>query len=218
MTTPSFPWQPDGGSQRETIACLNFGGELGLYQAGFRDGAEVLMEALERQKHGQDLLVYPLVYCLRHSVELALKMVIRDARLLLDKPGSFPDGHRLHDLWNTARPLLEEIWKNDRKAFDRIAGVIDDLRSMDPEGEGFRYPVTTKNAKGNPRAPTIDPTLRHLDLRKLYDDVVEVLDLLEAGDSGIDAHAEYKAEMEAERRQYLDEIAAENREYYSDDY
>lgn len=196
-----------------TIACLSFGGDLHLYQAGFCDGAEALIETLERQEHGQDLLVYPLVYCLRHAVELALKMAIRGARQLLDKPGDFPDGHLLHNLWNTARPLLEQVWKDDKKAFDRVSGVVEDLRLIDAEGEGFRYPVTTKKmAMANRRLPTIDPNLRHLDLRKLHDDVSEVLNLLVGADTGIDVYAGYKADMEAEHRQYLDEMAADYRE------
>lgn len=227
MTPTSFPWQPDEGSEMATIACLNFGGDLRLYYAGFRDGAKALIETLERQEHGQDLLVYPLAYCLRHAVELALKMVIRGARHLLEEPGDFPDGHLLHNLWNTARPLLEQVWKDDKKAFDRVNGVVEDLRLIDTEGEGFRYPVTTKKkAMANRRVPTIDPNLRYLDLRKLYDDVSEVLNLLHGADTGIDVYAGYKADMEAEHGQYLDEMAgemradmaAEYREYYRDRY
>lgn len=231
MTSTPFPWQPDKGSEIATIACLNFAGDLHLYHRGFRNGAEALIETLERREHGQDLLVYPLVYCLRHAVELALKMVIRGARNLLDEPGDFPDEHLLHNLWNTARPLLEEIWKDDKKAFDRVAGVVEDLRLIDPDGEGFRYPVTTKKkAAANRRVTTIDPNLRHLDLRKLFDDVSDVLNLLDGADTGLDAYAGYKADMEAEHRHYLDEMeanyyreyenemAAAYREYYSDEY
>lgn len=212
VASASFPWQPDEGSDIATIACLNFASDLHLYHAGFRDGAEALLETLERQQHGQDLLVYPLVYCLRHAVELGLKMVIRGARQLLDEPGDFPDGHYLHNLWNTARPLLEQIWKDDRDAYERVARVVESLRLVDPEGEGFRYPVTTrKKATAGLRVPTIDPTLRHLDLRKLYDDVSEVLNLLDGADTGIDVYAGYKAEMREEWASYEEDLAAEMR-------
>lgn len=214
MTSSAYPWQPDESSDVAAIACLNFASDLHLYQAGFRAGAEAMLETLERQGHGQDLLVYPLVYSLRHAVELALKMVIRGARHLLDEPGDFPDGHDLQNLWQTARPLLSRIWADERPAFERLAGVVEYLRLIDPEGEGFRYPVTTKKrASGYERLPTIDPDLRHLDLRKLFDDVTEVLTLLEGADTGIDVYAGYKAEMKAEHGQYMAEMAAE----YHDD-
>lgn len=195
-----------------TIACLNFASDLHLYHVGFRDGAKALIETLERERHGQDLLVYPLVYCLRHAVELALKMVIRGARHLLDEAGDFPDGHHLHKMWNTARPLLEQIWKNDRDSFDQVARVVESLRLIDPEGEGFRYPLTTKKkATVGVRVPTIDPALHHLDLRKLYDDVGEVLNLLDGADTGIDVYAGYKAEMREAYGSYEDDVAGEMR-------
>jgi hypothetical protein len=195
-----------------SIACLNYAGDLQLYFSGFRDGAKALIDTLERQEHGQDLLVYPLVYCLRHSVELALKMVIYAARGLLDEPGDFPDGHRLENLWSTARPLLERIWQDDRESFDRVAGVVASLRLLDPEGEGFRYPLTTKKrATANRRVPTLDPGLRNLDLRKVYDDVTAVLDLLDGADTGIDVYAGYKADMRHEYRHHYEDEAAEMR-------
>ncbi len=184
-----------------TIACLNFGGDLHLYHSGFRDGAEALIETLERQGRGQDLLVYPLVYCLRHAVELALKMVIRGARQLLDEAGDFPDRHQLHTLWGTARPLLERIWEDDRAAFLKVEQTIESLRLIDPEGEGFRYPVTTRSKRtAHQRVPTIDPALRQLDLRRLYDEVCEVLMMLDGADTGIDVYSSYKADMEEEFR------------------
>jgi hypothetical protein len=214
MTSTPLPWQPDERSDMATIACLNFSVGLHIYYSGFRDGAEAILETLERQEHGQDVLVYPLVYCLRHAVELALKMVIRGARHLLDEQGDFPDGHRLHYLWDTARPLLEQIWKDDKRSFDRVASVVGDLTVIDPEGEGFRYPLTTKKkAVENRRVPTIDPQLRNLDLRKLFDDVSEVLNLLDGADTGLDVYAGYKAEMQAEYRQYAAEAAEDYREY-----
>lgn len=228
VTSPSFPWQPDEGSDIPTIACLNFASsDLHLYQAGFRGGAAALIETLERERHGQDLLVYPLVYCLRHAVELALKMVIRGARDLLDEAGDFPDGHHLHNLWNTARPLLQQIWKDERDSIDLVERVVESLRLIDPEGEGFRYPVTTKKkATARRRVATIDPTLRYLDLRKLYDDVSEVLNLLDGADTGIDVYAGYKAEMSEAYGSYKDdaeaslraEMEAEYRDHYRDEY
>lgn len=197
-----------------TIACLNFGDGLHLYHAGFRAGAEALIESLEREHHGQDLLVYPLVYCLRHAAEVALKMVIRGARNLLDEPGGFPDGHQLHHLWDTARPLLRQIFGDDQESFKRVATMIESLRALDPECEAFRYPVSTKrSALAGRRQPTLDPTIRHLDLRRLYDDVCDVLDLLDGADSAIDVYAEYKAEHRRHQEEMAAEAHAEYRQY-----
>src|SRR5688572_23902166 len=116
------------------VACLNFGGELHLYGTGFREGADTLLAVLREQEHSQDMLVYPLVYCLRHAVELSLKQVIRAARRYLDEfPGDFPDGHNLSNLWNTCKPLLRKIWPDD-PAFRTVEAAVNALRRLDPEG------------------------------------------------------------------------------------
>jgi hypothetical protein len=212
--TPAVhPWQPNKNSSKTTVADLSVGG-LYRYQEGFRSGAQALMESLRQNPVTVDLIAYPLVYCLRHAVELTLKMVIRAARGLLDQPGEFPDGHRLDSLWNTARPLLQRIFSGDEEASKRVTTVVESLRLIDPEGEGFRYPVSTKRkATGNRRVPTIDPKIQRLDLGALYRDVNEVLDLLNGADNGIDVYSGYKAEAAAELAQYQYEMDAEHREY-----
>lgn len=69
----TFPWQPTAATPRPETACVNFGSDLQLYAAGFREGAEALLEVVRSTGYNQDLLVYPIVYSLRHSVELLLK-------------------------------------------------------------------------------------------------------------------------------------------------
>ncbi len=182
--------------------------DLGQYCSGFRQGAEDLRAVLRQRGHDQDILVYPLVYCLRHCVELILKQVILASRDLLDEPTvDFPDGHKLGNLWNTCKPLLKQIWSSD-PSYQQVANTIDALESIDPVGEGFRYPVTTK--KRGTRAASLDHRLQKLDLEALYSDVMETIDLLEGADFGIDAHMEWKAEMRAEYDAHEAEMRAEH--------
>jgi hypothetical protein len=214
VPSTSLPWQPNDNSSKAAIAYLSVGGDLYRHQAGFRAGAEALMESLRQNAVTPDLVVYPLVYSLRHAVELALKMVILGARGLLDQPRDFPDGHRLESLWNTASPLLQQVFSNDQEASKRVTTVIESLRLIDPEGEGFRYPVSTRRrATGNQRVPTIDANLQFLDLGALYDDVSDTLDLLDGAETGIDVYSEYKAEFDAEQAHYQYEIQADYREH-----
>ncbi len=211
MTTV-FPWQPDSETPAEFIACLNWRGGFHVYDYGFRRAAELLISSLRSERHGQDALVFPVVYCLRHAVELALKEVIRTGRDLIDEPGDFPDSHSLTDLWNTCRPILVTIWPSDKGSLASLGTTIRYLDTLDPLGEGFRYPVTTK--RGGTRTSSLDPELKRLDLRALFDDVTDTLTLLDGADSGIDAFLGYKAEMMAERA----EMEREMREYYAEEY
>lgn len=188
------------------IACFDFGGDLHLYAAGFREGAEALLEIVKASGHSQDFLVYPIVYSLRHSVELLLKQVIREGRRLVDQPGDFPDGHRLNNLWNTCKPILKQIWPND-PSYAMVESVILRLCALDPEGESFRYPVSTK--KQGVRSSTLDSALRHLDLGALVADVVEVIELLDGADTGIDVYLDAKHDMQEESRAIEREMRAE---------
>ncbi len=187
-------------------ACVSFSGDLGLYAEGYLEGAEALLEVVKKSGENQDLLVYPIVYSLRHAVELLLKQVIRAARLLVDKPGDFPDSHRIEDLWKTCKPLLKSIWPND-PSFATVESVISRLSELDPEGQAFRYPVGTRE-KGV-RAPTLDIDLRHLDLGALVADVGDVIRLLQGADTGIDVYMDGKRDMLDERRQIEREMRAE---------
>jgi len=201
----------------ETV-CVNFGGDLHLYAAGFREGAEALLKVVRATGHDQDLLVYPIVYSLRHAVELLLKQVIRAGRRLVDEPGDFPDCHRLDNLWNTCKPILRRIWPND-PAYATVESVITGLCALDPEGEAFRYPVTTR--RQGVRAATLDRDLRYIDLGALLTDVVEIINLLDGADTGIGVYLEAKDDaIEDERqieREMRAEFEAEMRAEYSDE-
>ena len=215
MDREDFPWQPNGDTDREMVACVNFGGEMHLYASGFEDGAEALYKVLQEQRHGQDLLVYPLVYCLRHAIELALKQVIRGARLLTDDDErGFPHDHNLWRLWSTCSPILKRIWpaEGNESAYFIVENTVRSFRQIDQTGEAFRYPV------GRNWGPTLDPELRHLDLDQLYREVEVTLDLLMGADAGIDFYMDGKREMETERRAMHAEMRAEYEQHYESEY
>lgn len=210
----TFPWQPTSTTSSADISCVSFGHDLHLYALGFRQGAETLLAAVREDRRFRDSLVYPIVYNLRHAVELLLKQVIRAGRHLLDEPGDFPDSHKLDDLWKACKPLLEQIWSDD-PAYETVESAIERLVQLDPEGEAFRYPLTRKR-KGE-RQPTIDPELQRLDLGALAADVLGAIDLLDGADTGIDVHADWQREMLEEGRRIEAEMQAEMRAEFADE-
>ena len=214
----TFPWQPTAARTVPETVCVNSGGDLHLYAAGFRKGAEALLEVVRSIGHGQDLLVCPIVYSLRHSVELLLKQVTRAGRRLVDEPGDFPDGHRLDNLWSTCRPVLKKIWPSD-PSYAKVESVITRLCELDPKGESFHYPVSTR--RQGVRATTLDPDLRHLDLGTLVSEVLEVIQLLNGAGTSIDACMDTKYDMEEEaraiEREMREDFEAQMRAEYADE-
>lgn len=94
--------------------------------------------------------MYPIVYNLRHAIELTLKKVIWSARQLLGESGDFPDGHRLDHLWNTCEPILKRIFPQDQ-SYNIMKSSVERLSQLDPAGEGFRYPLSKgKPERGHP--------------------------------------------------------------------
>ena len=203
-----LPWQPDPQTAERDIAYLAVGADLDVYAAGFREGAEALLEVIRDGGYDRDSLVYPILYNLRHAVELSLKKVIWSARRLMDEPGDFPDGHRLDWLWNTCEPILRRVFPQDQ-SYATMARTVDQLCQLDPAGEGFRYPLSSKEA--GTRSPTLDPKLRQLDLGALFSDVVRIVELLDGADFGMDFFMDAKAEMRQIEREMRAEYEAEMR-------
>lgn len=197
------PWGRRGPTDEfNTLACVNFAWNPWVgYAEGFRRAGQVLVDHLARHGNEQDFLVYPIVFTYRHALEIALKQVISYGRQLLDEQGDFPDTHNLRDLWNTCRSILERVFPGDSDLPDvsrAITYLVNELQSVDPEGDAFRYPVSSK--RGGRRTPTLPGELRHIPLSRFAAEAERVLTWLDGADTAIDVYLDHKREMEAEYR------------------
>ena len=129
-----------------------------------------------------DLKVYPILYCYRHGIELALK------HLLLQIPGLFnqllnPDnltGHSLEKWWNELVPHLNRLYAEAASLYagedgkrrileeqlhpdilSNIGSIVREVSSLDEESTAFRYAL---DRNGN--APLGGK--QHIVLDKLY--------------------------------------------------
>ena len=106
---------------------------------GYRSAGDAMVDwTLE---HGiTDFLVYPIVFCYRHYVELTLK---RLHKIVTRADGSNrPElrGHHLRELWDTVVVDLNgRIDQYERDAFDAAAKLIVELDSVDRKSQSFRY-------------------------------------------------------------------------------
>jgi hypothetical protein len=205
---------PGGPDEWFTAASVNWSWDPMLgYVGGFSRAGRILVDHLAAGDRGeQDFLVYPVVYCYRHAVEIALKGIITEARDLLDEPGGLPSGHRLSDLWNTCKPLMQRVLKDSDAEYEILDRVVGRLDYLDPTGEAFRYPFGIKD-KG--ASPTLPPEVRHIPLGHLAAEVDEALVLLDGADTGLGVYLDRKAENAECAAEMRAEYAAEMRsEYY----
>jgi hypothetical protein len=113
---------------------------LRLYIAGFREGAQILARAVIKGNEDAEFLVYPIVFLYRHCVELLLKRIIRQGRVL---DGAEPTENRQHDLWvlwADAKAVISKHFPNtDTDRPENLDPLIIQLRELDPKSFSFRY-------------------------------------------------------------------------------
>ncbi|MGA2065510.1 MAG: hypothetical protein ABSG86_11100 [Thermoguttaceae bacterium] len=132
-----------------------------VYAAGYKHGADVLVQHVVGTPAAQESLIYPIIFLYRHSLELALKHLILLGWTIMGRDGNgepvtrqskgvaklFRE-HRLSSLWEKCRPVIEHLCPRDSRGDDDAVGdILKQFDGKDPLGQKFRYPADTD---GNP--------------------------------------------------------------------
>jgi hypothetical protein len=145
-----------------------------LYAYGFRRAADILLEHVETRHTSLDVIVFPVVFLLRHHLELAIKIVARDARLLFGVPPPVKPHHRLRELWDEAKELIVRAEGIEPAGLEPIDVAVSQLDAVDSTSTTFRYPETVSGA--NPLLGTTN-----INLLTLRDSLEPAFDMLDAG-------------------------------------
>lgn len=177
---------------------LSLGGPnpFSTYAEGYKKLADIGVEHIAEAHWDVDLLVYPIVYCHRHYLELRFKELIRTASQLLDQNLVSPNVHDLRQLWSTVRPLLETIWPGEQtKAdLDAINDLVEQFSKIDPRSYAFRYPIDTYGNRSL-------PGLQYINVRQVSEVIERVAPTLDGASYAIEEFLDSKGEMLAEARQ-----------------
>ncbi|WP_205648361.1 hypothetical protein [Aeromonas rivipollensis] len=144
-----------GDKDWKANACLNWSHDtIGLYIEGYREAADKLVHNVIESGTNQDILVFPISFLYRQYIELQLKHIIRESRVFLEEGATFPEHHRIGDLWNTANSLMARIIKkHDQSIKDYITEsdvqaiktIITEFVKIDPDSS---HSGTQKIKKG----------------------------------------------------------------------
>jgi hypothetical protein len=134
---------------------------------GFARAAQCLADEVAVGRQGPDPLVWPIVFCYRHYVELALKDLVRtlvdfDFVAAVEKPLR---EHRLPELWNIVRQACERLAVLDER--------IRELDERDPRSFAFRYATTKGGASSQP------PGEIYINIKRFRDGMDEVSFILD---------------------------------------
>lgn len=144
------------------------------YALGFKRAAITLIDQVMTDEDQRDVpneLLYPILFCFRHFVELLLKQLIADYNELMGRVNKIPDKHDIKHLYQKVIPIIDDIifdrlnnpkskfkstfTKNDTKNLKEVISVLD---QYDPNGESFRYPIDRKGRatlKGSFHVPLV---------------------------------------------------------------
>jgi hypothetical protein len=185
-------------------ACLNVtgNGDTYAYKAGYRRGAEILIDYVCQHGRDQDFLVYPIIFLYRHHVELMLKRIIRQVPYLIDghfteKQREHLEKHRLDLLWEDLRGMLPALCKAAGwdEADVQVAGIdnyVRQLSQLDADSFSFRYSHSKKGKQSLPK------NLKNINLRHFGDLMKRLADYLYGLDEAVSSLVQSKAEMESE--------------------
>ena len=113
------------------------------YAEGYKVAADIIIDNFLENKEYRDMLIFPIVFLYRQSIELYLKYIIKQGALLLrDSTISIPTHHDLNRLWLDTQGILKKIMPEiTRSEYSKIYGYIREFAKNDPKSMSFRYPV-----------------------------------------------------------------------------
>lgn len=144
-----------------------------LYAYGFRRAAEILLDHVETRHISLDVIVFPVVFLYRHQLELAIKLVERDARMLLGVPLRDKPEHRFRVLWDDAKALITRAQGVEPAGLEPVDAAVAQFHAIDPTSTAFRYPEAFDGS-------TSLSGISNINLLTLRDSLEPAFDMLDA--------------------------------------
>jgi hypothetical protein len=158
-----------------------------IYAEGYREAAEIVFNNLDSKDRYIDILIYPIVFLYRQSIELFLKDIIITGNKIQCIPQEYPKNHILNKLWQEAKiMIIKTITNYDKKDIFVIDKLIDDFDKIDPFSFAFRYPENKNGSKSL-------ENIKKINLKNFHEVVLGILNFLDGVTSSM---AEYYENIE----------------------
>lgn len=164
------------------IACVgsNGGTDNNIIQRGFVSAVHLLYEGISNGE-SEDTLIYPLSYCIRHSIELSLKIILDSIKTLYSyKNNTLPQKLKrvyTHD-FSKLNSIIKDFYTIDRRIpplYNPCENYLKDFY-FDHTNEAFRY---STNHDNKPILESKEITHIPIDiLKKKFDDLITILNHL----------------------------------------
>ena len=113
-----------------------------LPEAFYEAGHRLISSARNTEGYDQNIIIYPVLYCYRHALELSMKEIINEFGTLAKCSATrAPNSHDLFSLWSLCRRIICDLLgpQGDKKAESRAEEFIRSLHNLDRNSDAFRY-------------------------------------------------------------------------------
>lgn len=152
--------------------------DVRAYKEGYRRAAVALAKEVERGV-SPDYLVWPIAWCWRHFLELALKDIIARGTTLHDEYAtrSWPSdvGHSLGRAWERSLPYIVEHGAPDAPEVGNVTLIVQEFERLDPRGVGFRYHLARDGT-----SPSLEQHEQWINVHRMDETMQRVANFLEA--------------------------------------
>jgi hypothetical protein len=150
---------------------------LFLMTEGYKKAADTLVDEACKDRFERDCLVYPIIFCYRHYIELSLKDLIASFGHTVGIQPNW-NTHDLVMLWQTLQEIFRGYGIGDPEDVDPVvAEIMAEFSKVDPDSFSHRYPVDR-------RGKALPSGIESLDVRQLKD----VMEALSGYFSGCDGY------------------------------
>ena len=169
-----------------TIATFR-GERLYRMKKAFKKAADLLVAHTEENVHERDNLVWPIVFCYRQYIELALKDVIAEYGHRINSQAISPNWntHNLKELWTFYKKIANssmcDVTADELPEIVSVEACIEELAGIDEGSYTFRYPTDKKGQQ-------INLPFNSIDLYHLRDVMEGIHCFLDANESALDAY------------------------------
>jgi len=168
-----------------------------FYALAFKEAGDKIIKELSRGKNGQqpDMYFMPIAYLYRHSLELAMKVIVGlGIRLEIieedKKLSSVLKKHDLHELWKYVRKIVSTCWPEEsQKQIEAAEQIVCEFHKIDVSGQNLRY---SKELSGNSSVAKLPESV---ELTHLQDVFSAIYNFLEGCEAGLNNAIETKNEM-----------------------
>ena len=123
---------------------------------GYREAADLLVEEAEDEPYRRSNLIYPIVFCYRHSLELGFKQLLEEHGQAVGGAPEHRD-HKLGSIWPRCRKVIEYYNPHaDAEPLDVIQTVVGEMSDVDRDSYSFRYASDTKGQRVELKIESID--------------------------------------------------------------